>query len=162
MNTDTLEEFLGSFSRQIIEYSTSPQFYAQCGMILTAVILAYTLAALSKKYVPILKDAPKPGPLLAFRKKIYGLRDLIFPLFNVLALSAAVEISMATVQQSWLIRIAESLAVVFLIYNIISRFIKTQLIKSLVKWIVIPIAILQVFGWLDNVTGYLDTLDIQI
>jgi len=162
LTTESLNQFLSSFSHQLVEFSTSPQFYSQIGLILLAVIIAFTLAALFKKHAPLLRSTPGPGPLLSFRKQIYNLRELLFPLFNVLALSIAVELSVLVVQQSWLIRIAESLAVVFLLYNIISRFIRQQLIKSLVKWVAIPIAILQVFGWLDDVTVYLDTVDLQV
>lgn len=162
MDNESVNRFLDSLSRQVVELSTSPQVYVQLGMILLAIILAFILAGAVRKYAPLLRTAPEKGPLLGLRKKIYSCRDLVFPLFNVLALSIAVETSIMLEQQTWLIRIAESLAVVVLIYNIITRFIQRQLIRSLVKWIVIPIAVLQVFGWLDNVTAYLDTIAIQI
>lgn len=136
--------------------------YSQFGMILLAVITAYSLSILLKKYFHLLNTPPEPGILFKLRKRIYNSSDLLFPILNILALSIAVEVSIYAIESSWLIRIAESLAVVFLIYNFITRFIKKQIFKSLVKWIVIPIAVLQVFGWLDDVTLYLDTLDIQI
>jgi len=134
----------------------------QLGLILLAIIVAFTFSAFLKNNVSLLKSSPESGMLLALRSRIYASRDLIFPLFNVLALSIAVEISILMAQPSWLIRIAESLAVVFLIYIIITRFIRRQLVKSLLKWIAIPIAVLHVFGWLDNVTMYLDTVDMQV
>ncbi len=162
MDTASLEAFLDSLTHQIIVFSTSPQFYAQCGMVLLAIIIAFSLAALLKKHAPLLKTQPVVGPLLAFRKQIYGIRDLLFPIFNILLLSVSIEISANTGQQTWLIRIAESIAVVFLLYNIITRYVEKQLIKSLLKWIVLPIAVLQVFGWLDDITAYLDTLDINV
>src|SRR5690606_31707782 len=62
----------------------------------------------------------------------------------------------------WLIRISQSLAVVFLLYNTISRFIGDWLITALLKWIGIPVATLQVFGWLDDVTAYLDSLSVHV
>lgn len=162
MNKESLDQFLGSFSHQLVDFMTSPQVYSQAGMIVLAVIVAFTVATFLNKYAPLLKSAPKSGPLISFRNRIYQSRDLLFPLFNVLALSIAIELSVQMMQPSWLIRIAESLAVVFLIYNIITRFIKKQILKSLFKWFVIPIAILQVFGWLDDVTAYLDTIDAHI
>ncbi len=49
-----------------------------------------------------------------------------------------------------------------MLYSIITRFIPNKFIKSLVKWIAIPLAVLQVFGWLDEVSAYLDTIDMQV
>jgi small-conductance mechanosensitive channel len=149
-------------TQQIVELSTSPQLYMQLGLILLAIIVAFTFSTFLKNNVSLLKSSPESGMLLALRSRIYASRDLVFPLFNVLALSIAVEISILMAQPSWLIRIAESLAVVFLIYIIITRFIQKQLVRSLLKWIAIPIAVLHVFGWLDNVTMYLDTVDMQV
>ena len=162
MNIESINLQLTQLSHDALEWATSPQFYSQCGMIVLAIILSYSLAYSLRKYSPILKEEPTTGSLLALRKKIYLLGDLLFPLFNIFILGITVELSVMVVQQSWLIKIAQSLAVVFLLYSIISRFIKKRLAKALIKWVAIPIALLQVFGWLDDVTGYLDTVDMQI
>ena len=160
--TESVIEFFEQFTRQLIEFSTSPVFYAQLAMILLSVIIALSFTAFLKRISPVFRSEPKKGPLLSLRRSIYNLRDLLFPILNILALSIAVVVSDYIVSTSWLIRMAESLAVILLIYNIITRFIRQQLLRSLVKWIAIPIAVLQVFGWLDVVTTYLDTLDINI
>ncbi len=162
MNMKTLESSLTQFVNTIIEWSTSPQFYAQCGLILLAIIIAFSFAYFLKKYSPLLRQAPAPGYLYFFRKKIYQVREFLFPLFNIIALGFAVELSQYLVQQTWLVRISQSLAVVFMLYSIITQFISNSFIKSLVKWIAIPIAVLQVFGWLDEVSTYLDTVDMHI
>ncbi len=162
MNMKTLESHLDQFMITVIDWSTSPQFYAQCGLILLAIISSLSFAYILKKYSPVLREEPKPGYLFFLRNKIYQVRDFLFPLFNIIALSLAIELSQYAVQQTWLIRIAESLAVVFMLYSIITRFIPNAFIKSLVKWIAIPIAVLQVFGWLDDVSAYLDTVDMQV
>ncbi|MEJ2143404.1 MAG: mechanosensitive ion channel, partial [Gammaproteobacteria bacterium] len=160
--TESVIEFFEQFTHQLIEFSTSPVFYAQLAMILLSVIIALSFTAFLKRMSPVFRSEPKKGPLLSLRRSIYNIRDLLFPILNILALSIAVVVSDYIVSTSWLIRMAESLAVILLIYNIITRFIRQQLLRNLVKWIAIPIAVLQVFGWLDIVTTYLDTLDINI
>ena len=45
----------------------------------------------------------------------------------------------------------ESLAVVLVIYLMLTRFVSNILIRSLIKWIAIPITFLQVVGILDIV-----------
>ena len=146
----------------LFDWASGPQFYAQCGLILLAIILAYSLAAILKKHSPILRQPPDTGPWLPLKQAVYRVGYLLFPLLVILFLGVAVELSELAVQQSWLVRIGQSLAVVFLFYSIIARSIKDPFIDLILKWFVIPIAILHVFGWLDDVTSYLDTFDLEV
>jgi len=161
-DTDSVLQFFDSFIKQLIELSTSPLVYAQLGMVLLAILVALTLSIFLRHAFPVLKAAPEEGPLRSLRSSLYKIKDLIFPLLNILALSITADLADRLIEISWLIRIVTSLAVVFLIYSFISRFIKQRLIRNVAKWIFIPIAILQVFGWLDDITGYLDTLKVTI
>src|SRR5690606_10601527 len=68
----------------------------------------------------------------------------------------------AVVQESWLVRICQSLAVVFLLSSTINRFIRNSIVHGLVSWIAIPIAILYVLGWLDDVTAHLEAVSVEL
>ena len=162
MSIKDLETYINQIGLSFFDWATSPQFYSQCGMIVLAITVAYTLTALFEKYIPILKNEPKPGALYSIRKTIHKTDELLFPLFSILTLSITVELSTLILQQSGLIRLAQGLVVIALLYIFMTYFIKKQIIKLLVKWVGIPIAILQVFGWLDDVTMFLDTIDMQL
>lgn len=162
MNIETLKSQFNQLITSLIEWASSPQFYAQCGLILLSIILAYSLAFILKKHSPILKQEPTTGAWLPLKKGIYISGDLLFPLLTILALGIAVELSDLAVHQSWLVRTSQSLAVVFMLYSFITRFIANQFIKLIFKWFIIPIVILYIFGWLDDVTRYLDSVDIEI
>lgn len=157
-----LELFLSQTAKNLLDWSTSPQFYAQCGIIILAIVVSFILTSLLKKYIPLLRDEPKQGRLYSLRYAIHKTDDLLFPLFSILTLAISVELSIIIVEQSWFVRIAEGLAVVILLYTFIAHFIKKQLVKTVIKWVLLPIAILQVFGWLDEVTTFLDTVDMQV
>lgn len=146
----------------ISNWLTSPQFYFQVGTIVVATGVSLLVAALIKSRVELFNSEPAAGPWVAFRRFLHQTRSLLFPLLNVLMLGIAVDICMAVVEQSWLTRVAQSLAVVFLLYIVITRFIGDWLITNLLKWVGIPLATLQVFGWLDDVTNYLDRISIQV
>ncbi len=148
--------------QNMLEWSTSPQFYSQAGIILLAVIIAFAMDWVFTQTIPILKNEPGPGRLLALRKQIHNAGDLIVPVLSILLLSISEQISDSFIQQSWLIKLAESIAIIITLYLIITRFTKKKLVRSMIKWIVIPIAILQVFGWLDEVTSFLDSIYMQI
>lgn len=147
---------------RLVDWVTSPAFYAQLGFIIVAIILAYAFSLLLRRHSPLLREAPREGPLHFLRNGIYQARDLLFPLFVILIMTAAVDLSEYVLRQAWLVRIAEGLAVVLMIYSVISRFIANRLVQSLVKWIAIPIAILQIFGLLDNAVGYLESQFVEI
>ena len=162
VNIKDLESYISQIGLSFFDWATSPQFYTQSAMIVLAITIAYLVTALFKKYIPILKNEPKPGALYSIRKTIHKTDDLLFPLFSILTLAITVELSALVIQQSGLIRLTQGLVVIILLYTFIGHFIKKQIIKKLVKWIGIPVAILQVFGWLDDVTMFLDTIDMEL
>jgi small-conductance mechanosensitive channel len=162
MNIDSITLQLNQLLQNSIEWLVSPQFYSQCGMILLAIIFAYGLSRFIRDYLPVLKEKPKSGRLLALRQQLYSIGDFIFPTLNILLLTISADISMQLIEQNWLVKVAESLAVVVALYLVITRFTKKRIAKTLIKWIFIPVALLQVFGWLDIVTTYLDAIHLQI
>ncbi len=162
MDKVTINELFNKAIDNTLALLNSPPFFAQTGIVLLAVVTALSLTLLLRRRSPLFRAPPQPGPLLPLRKGLYQLNELLFPLFNILALSISVELSMLAVQQSWLVRVAESVAVIFLLYSVLNRFVHNPLIRSLIKWIAIPVALLQVFGWLDEVIAYLESLTLQI
>ena len=146
----------------LIKWATSPKFYAQIAAIIIAVILASFIAKQLKKRVAVFREAPQTGPRLKIREILYAFRDLLFPALTIILLSAAIAAVKESVGQSWLVVIAQGLAVVLFLHTINTRFIKTPFINVLLKWIGIPMATLYVFGWLDNVTETLDGIALQI
>ena len=147
---------------QIISWATSPQFYAQLGLILLSIIIAFSLAAILKKVSPIFTQPPESGPWLPLKKLINRLGYLLAPLLIILFLGISVELSEVTMQQSWLVRLGQGLAIVFLFYSLMVRFVTNPYLEFIFKWFVVPILVLLVFGWLDNVTAYLETHDLEI
>ncbi|MGI9327551.1 MAG: mechanosensitive ion channel family protein [Pseudomonadales bacterium] len=157
-----LQQQISTATETAAQWAMSPQFYAQLGAIATAVIVAYLLSALLKAKVPALRDEPAAGRLFYLRSLFYRLRVLTTPLLIVFFLGVAVEVAVDAVGQSWLIRVAQGLAVIALLYRIITHFIQSPVIKVLAKWIGIPLATLEVFGWLDNVTAYLADISMSV
>lgn len=162
MNIESINEMSRQFVTKFFEWMTSPVFYSQLGLSLLAVILAYSLTIALKRYSPLFQAAPKKGPLRFIRNGIFQISDHLFPLFIILFLAITVDLSEYVIKQSSLVRIFEGLAVVLMIYTVISRFSNNVFIKALLKWIAIPIAVLQVFGLLDDIVLYLESLFVEI
>lgn len=145
-----------------MDWASSPKFYSQVGLIVLSGLLAYSFASFLKNRSPLLRQIPATGPLLKMRNRIYRSRDLILPLMLILAFSIAEDISQMWIDQSWLIQICLSWAVIFMLYKLIDRLIHKILFKKLALWVILPIAILQLFGWLDAVIAYLESMSFEV
>ena len=140
----------------------SPQFYAQVAIIGVAVVAAWIAAKQLKSRIPWFAKAPQEGRFLKPRQWIYACSDLLFAGLCYALLGLGVELAAATVESAWLVRVARSVSTIFLLYSAINRFIPNAMVRTAAIWIGIPIATLQVFGYYDEVTEFLDSLAIEL
>ncbi|MEM8983741.1 MAG: mechanosensitive ion channel domain-containing protein [Pseudomonadota bacterium] len=135
----------------------SPAFYVQLAAIVVAVIVG-ALFAIPIKRLSVFRVPPGDTRFAAFRHGLYRLRGAIIPFSIIVALLLAANLYSAFNGGAapWLIRAAESLALVALLYALIKRLVSNAFIRAMGLWVGLPVAFLAVFGWLDNVTGFLD------
>ncbi|XOV84567.1 MAG: mechanosensitive ion channel family protein [bacterium] len=142
-------------------WATSPQFYAQIAAIGGAVLAAFLLAAVVRRSVPVFSTAPADSRFLMVTSFVHRTRVFVFPLLNIFFLEVAISLGESVWQQAWLIRLAQSTAVIFLIYTVASKFVRNRGVKTMLTWLGMPIATLSVFGLLDDVTGFLDGISLS-
>lgn len=159
---EKIQSMVDQAAQQIFAWAQSPQFYAQIGLIIAAIIFAYLTSKFIGKYFKAPAEPPQPGSMSKWRGFLYRLKGVLLALFAFISLGIAVALSDATVNQSWLIKITQGLSVVAVIYSVSRQFVNSGAVKKFVKWVIIPIAVLHVFGWLDDVTAYLDSIKLQL
>lgn len=138
---------------------TSIPFLAQVGAIVLAYFLSPLLAGSVRKRVFLFRDEPKPeAKLKLVRDYIYRSRAFLRAIWLValLAIFAIVLKNVPAVGADWLVKLAQGLAVVFLLYKAIKTFATNDLVRSLATWILIPLAVLAVFGYLDDLSAFLN------
>ena len=143
---------------KIIGWLTSISFLAQLGAIVLAFFLSPILAGSLRKRIFLFRDEPKEGAKLkVIRDYVYRSRDFLraIMLVALLALSAIVLKAVPIAGQDWLVKLAQGAAVVFLLYRAIKTFLPNPLFQKLALWIVIPLAVLMVFGFYDNLIAVL-------
>ena len=142
---------------QIVEWLTSPAFLVMVAVVILGYFLARLVAKNLRKRVDFFREEPKSGKLLRVKKIGWQLRDLIFPaaLITIYAIASPALKGVPMLGQDWLIKIAQGLAVVFLLYTAIKRFVKHPIVQKLVIWIAIPMAVLKVFGWYEGFQKFL-------
>jgi small-conductance mechanosensitive channel len=141
---------------------SGPIFYIQVAIVGTAFVLAYAISAVLKSQL----KAASLGPAGESQSNISAIlirsRELIFPVLAILLLGVAVQLSMEFLGRGFYVRVGQGIAIVFLFYRLIHHFIASKSIKKFTRWIGVPVALLYVFGWLDEITTYLDTIALEV
>ncbi len=149
---------------RILEWLASPAFYGQIGIIAGALVISLFLAGWLYRRVSFFREPPEEGRGLSARlaRLLHSFGDLLRPALLVLFLAVGISIAQATLGTAWLIRLAQSASVIWVLYAAINRYIGDPLIRSAAIWLGIPVATLHVFGWYDAVAAWLDGLSLQI
>lgn len=149
----------------ITNWAVSPKFYFQITAIILAMTLAWVVAKILKRNVTFLHSPPAASNSKiahAVLNGFYHVRELVLPVLSVILLSIAIQTIQEHVGQSWLIIIAQGLAVIFLLRTAVIRFIQNGFIRSLFLWVGIPVATLHVFGWLNDTVVFLDGIALEV
>lgn len=157
LNKDFWLEQSQSLIELLIAWFTSPQFYAQIGAIIGALFIAKFLGKIILSKISWFYEEPDPKQKLAkVRGYFYTVRSLVFPALCYVLLGIAAQVVASIFGADWLIKIARSISVVYLIYKAIDLFITHPLVRTALLYLCIPIATLQAFGWLDQTIEFLD------
>ncbi|MFT5181735.1 MAG: small-conductance mechanosensitive channel, partial [Alphaproteobacteria bacterium] len=155
-----LSERTEAIWRETLTLLSSPEFYAQIGIVVVALILAWALAVYLKSRVKVFRDAPRPGAL--YRARLYDIRELLVPVMAAVVLGVATPLSEAAIGEDWFVRAAQGVAFIILVYRLAGHFIKNTTVIFILKWIGVPIALLFTVGLLDDATAYLDGITLEI
>ena len=146
---------------KILEWLTTPSFLVQLGALFLAYILAPILSKIMSKRVFLFRDLPaNDAKFKVIRDYLYRSREFLRAVFLVVLLSLLAIVVKAAFDQDWLLKLAQGLAVVFLLYKVIKTFVSNTLVQKLAIWILIPLALLMVFGKFDELLKFLDTLSL--
>ena len=149
-------EYLQRQKTVVLGWLTSPQFYLQLALIAGAVFLGMIIAGLVLRRVPMFRELPRKGRFLKLQQWLYSCRSLVRPLLLVLLLGVAVTIAETALESGWLIRLAQSIAVITLLYEAITRFLHQPLVNAAARWVGLPAATLYVFGLMPPLLALLD------
>ncbi len=156
IDLETYKAMAQSWLQTLLGWLSSPQFYAQVGAILACWLLARILARTLLARVGFLREEPSDGRLAKILRTLYSCRDLVQPLLLVFALAVVAQIADQTLGSSFLVRAAQSVALITLLYSAINRFLKHPLVNAGARWIGLPAAAAYAFGYMPSVVSGLD------
>lgn len=158
-NLEELQTMLRGWLDQGLIWVQSPSFLAQIAVIVLAVVLSPLIAGSLKKRVLFFNQAP--GPNVKFpqvRNYIYQTRNFLkaIVLVALLAAGAAIVRAVPALSQDWLVKLAQGLAVVFLLFRAIKQFVPNPLTRKIANWIILPAGLLIVFGYFEKFIAKLE------
>ena len=161
-NLEDVQALLSAWGEQILSWLQSPPFLAQIGAIVLAFFLAPIIAAILRKRIPFFKTEPTDGRLLRLRQILYQSRGFLraVMLVALLGIFAAILKASALFGDNSFVKLAQSLAVVFLVYRVIKQFIHNPIAQKLAIWTGVPTALLIVFGYFDRFLSKLEATEV--
>jgi small-conductance mechanosensitive channel len=142
--------------REIVTDFSSTEFYIQIGIVAFAVVVGWMLGAYILKHVRLFRDEPQTGTLEDLRWTLYRARALVQPVTAAIVLGIATLVSESTIGAIWLVKAAQGVALIFVVYSLVKHLLQNEKMIALVKWIGLPVAVLYSLGWLSDVTQHLD------
>jgi small-conductance mechanosensitive channel len=158
VNLETLQTQALVYLDILKGWLASPQFYAQVIAICLLWIVAKIVTRQILARAPMLRDEPTEGRFLRYQKLLYSCRNLVEPFVFVALMAAAAAVADQALGASWLIRIAQSLALVRLLHAVIMRFLTHPVINSAARWIGLPISAIYALGYFETFTTGLDSI----
>jgi small-conductance mechanosensitive channel len=162
-SVDEFKDLLRRVGDKLLGWLTSLKFLAQVGAIALAYVLSPIVAGIMRKKLFLFRDPPtETTKLRVMRDYIFRVGPLLRPilLVGLLIAFAVILEAVPMAGQTWLVKIAQSLAVVFLLYKAITEFISNLLIRKLAVWTLIPLALIMLFGYFDDLVTRLDSIEI--
>ena len=160
-NPEDIKAIAQAVLDKVLGWLTSPPFLAQVGAIFLAWVLSLILAKQVNAKVFLFRDEPKEtDKLRLLRQYIYRSRNFLRAaiLVVLLAIFAAALKAVPALGDDWLVKLAQGIAVVFLLYKVIQTFLINPLYQKLANWTLIPLALLMVLGYFDDLLAVLDSL----
>jgi small-conductance mechanosensitive channel len=161
MNLTSVQTYLQPYLEKLMGWLASPQFYAQVGAILAAVLIGRLVAGLLLKSLWLLNAEPQDGKLIKYRTLLYSCRDLLRPALIVLALAVSASLCDVAIGTSWLARFGQRVALILLLHSLINRFLANPLLNASARWVGLPVAAVVVFGYFDDATAWLDSVALE-
>ncbi len=146
----------------VLDRLTHQEFYIQVGMVAGAWLIGWTIAAIIKSRLRVPAVVQAPFNLGNISGSLEKLRELITPALISLSFGIAARVSEELFGGVGLCQIALGISLVILIRSFVKRFIYNKFILTIVNYVAVPAAILQVVGVLDDVVAFLESVAIQL
>ena len=148
--------------QKFLDTLLSQEVLIQLGMIVGAFIIAWLITAMAGSKALALKPASagkganKPRALMARLQRVIPI------CLGLVLLQIAVELAPLDLEPDWPIRVAVTLALLYVYLTIVREFVKNKLVLRAMLLVGIPLLLLQTLGVMPNINAVLESISIEI
>lgn len=155
--TQIFQEFLTPFYNNFLVWLLAPHTYYQAIIVGFAIMLAYGLTKLVRHFVLALKEPD--GRVKDFSKRWFMRRSgrLIYPAASLIFLAAAYPVAEKLIQHVEIIDAAQRVTFIWLLWVTLKAYVTNTLVRTIGIWMLLPAALLRLFGWFEPTAEYLST-----
>lgn len=135
---------------------SEPLYYYQAALVLVAFIVVYALSQLIRHKITLIAEPEKhisPFSRIWFIKRS---GRLLYPIFAITILAIAVSVSQHIWGDAVIVKAMQRAAIVWLLWVALKAFVTNPLVRTVALWVLVPAALLQLFGLFELVVEYLD------
>lgn len=166
MDLNFLKVYLNESIENAALWIVSPNFYFQLVALITAVSVAWMLSKAIKLRLNSCVESPvneaQGGKKIPLFQLFSRFQALVFPVVNLMSLLLAAAILESLEGSNWLLKIAQSWAIIVLIFYIIKNYVSNVFVETFLKWVGIPIATLYIFDALTPTINFLSSIAFEV
>lgn len=155
-------EWAEATAARIYAELSSVEFYVQVGIVVLAIVVGWVLGAFILRRVRLFQEGAETGPPEGLRWNLYRASPLVQPVTAAIALGIATAVSDSVVGSVWLVKAAQGIALIFVVYSFAKHLLQNTTIIVLLKWVGLPVAVLYSLGWLNEVVLHLDSISLAL
>ena len=161
---ETVQSYGEQGQQVVLDWITSPAAYAQFGLLLVAYLAALIVSArLQPKLAELLKsDSESSGAFGKARKWILLLLPLLLPLLAYAFTAAGEQVTRSLFGSGAVIALGKRVFVFIAVRKIVNEIATDPFLKTLGRYIAIPVAALYVVGLLDPILATLGSTRISL
>ena len=153
---------LDSIIKNITLWFATPALQYQLLFVAFTFLFSYFITKSSRHFALEAKKSSKKIAKFSQHWFLVKLNSLIYPIITIIALAIVEIIAKKLITETKVIQAAERVAVVWLLWVILRAFISSSIVRSVTSWILIPAALLQLFGLFNLVTTRLNSYGFQL
>lgn len=157
MNPEQLEQFY----QHILVTLGHADTYIQLAIIAIVYTTAFGIGAQIKSSFRYVNQTPPEGAH-PVRSLLYRIDKIIAPALAILLMKVALELSQGYLVHTWVLAFALSVALLLFVNSLIERCVHHPVLRSLFKWIGLPILFLHLIGLLDDIIAILQDINMEV
>ncbi|MFT6106842.1 MAG: hypothetical protein ACJATL_001081, partial [Rickettsiales bacterium] len=149
--TSHIKTNLDYFLAQLTIWIQNPNYYYQISIVAAALITSFLASQMIRRQFPEIKELKTDAN--KFTKKWFTHRSgrVLHPIISIIFLAIFQQFDTLWFESSQIINAAQRVSAIWLLWVVFNAFVTGPMLRLVSSWILVPAALLQIFGWFSAV-----------